>query len=143
MAATSLVPCAASSTHRAGALRAGQRLLMHSDSPAHSHFHVLQLVRTYEQQLEAKQKEVLAFQDKYNIRIKVRDRLVGWGGGGHRPGCCGADAGDADSLGLLRCIHSHAHRRGHRRAQGENDQPAAPQQAAGGASGKQGVLVGQ
>ncbi|KAL6780641.1 PFD2 [Auxenochlorella protothecoides x Auxenochlorella symbiontica] len=31
---------------------------------------LLSLVRTYEQQLEAKQAEVLAFQDKYKIRVK-------------------------------------------------------------------------
>lgn len=33
----------------------------------------LQLVKAYEEQLDAKQKEVLAFQKKYNIRIKVGD----------------------------------------------------------------------
>lgn len=32
----------------------------------------MQLVKTYEEQLQEKQKEVLAFQKKYNIRIKVR-----------------------------------------------------------------------
>ena len=40
----------------------------------------MQLVKAYEEQLDAKQKEVLAFQKKYNIRIKVGD-LVSSGKG--------------------------------------------------------------
>lgn len=37
---------------------------------------------TYEQQLAAKQKEVLGYQEKYNIRIKGDDGGTGGGAGG-------------------------------------------------------------
>ncbi|PSC72135.1 Prefoldin subunit 2 [Micractinium conductrix] len=40
------------------------------------------LVTTYAKQLEAKQKEVLEYQEKYNIRIKGDGPEAGGGGGG-------------------------------------------------------------
>ena len=47
----------------------------------------MQLVASYESQLGSKQKEVLAFQQKYNIRIKGEGGSDEGGGGGvQRPG---------------------------------------------------------
>ena len=53
----------------------------------------LQLVSTYEKQLAAKQKEVLAYQQRYNIRIKGEGESGGGdggGGAGGKPGRPGA-----------------------------------------------------
>lgn len=76
--------------------------------PVHPQSRAGQLVRTYEQQLEAKQKEVLAFQDKYNIRIKVRGgrRLLlrrGWVA--IRRACSGAGNGVTDGRAA---VHSQS-----------------------------------
>jgi hypothetical protein len=50
----------------------------------------LQLVSTYEKQLAAKQKEVLAYQQKYNIRIKGEGDSSGGDGSSGRPDRPGA-----------------------------------------------------
>ena len=73
--------CPAAACACSGSSHASLRISLHRPLPPC--LPAPQLLSTYQRQLEAKQKEVLDFQAKYNIRIKVR---AGRGLGGHSAG---------------------------------------------------------